>query len=140
MNDSVPESSYVISLRITHPCLPADQLSAMMDVEPRFSGSVGDERKSGGKLLGGRHKSSFIVAPVFPKTTGDVMEGISNVIQRFSDKAAALNDIVETGGRAELFVGVFAMENWGFVMGLEDMARLSAMKLEVSFDAYFGDD
>jgi hypothetical protein len=48
-----------------------------------------------------------------------------------------LREIRDTGGRSELFIGVFVEGTSGFILDIKDMLKLADMSLDLDVEYYF---
>lgn len=131
---------YSISLRTRHPSRPPQEVTAALGIAPRFSWSAGEQRKTpSGQPIGGITNESYWTARVaegaYPGR--DLPTAIAELLDSLSPYQPYLADFVADGGRAELFIGwYFPQGNSGDVLGFDLLARLAALRLDLSLDIY----
>ncbi|WP_411849351.1 DUF4279 domain-containing protein [Stenotrophomonas sp. LGBM10] len=127
---------YRISLRITHPSIASDEISAELGLNPRISYTAGDKKLTPkGREVPATRKETFWC---YELPTGD--EPFELVISRFSkelaEKKSFLDRLSSTGGHVEHFIGWFSPENSGFVLENGLLKLLAELKITLAFDIY----
>jgi hypothetical protein len=106
-------------------------------LKPTYAQSVGLERFArDGTPLGGHYKETYVSIPLTGKVEGDFVEGVRNALTSLKDKSTVFRFLIQSGGRCELFIGVFSDGKMGFTLTAKDMSDLSFCNLDVSIDAY----
>jgi hypothetical protein len=129
-------NKFDISLRITHPNKPSEQITKALGLVPEFSWTAGDRKTTpkGGKLPGHRKESYWCYGV---SVSDQPLEAeIAKLNDSLAGKQNVLLDIVATGGRIEYFVGWFSSKNSGFVLKHELSRQLAELKIDLSFDVY----
>jgi hypothetical protein len=132
---------YVISLRISHPIIPHDEISSAVGMHPETCWTAATPRFSPtGTPTGGLHKSTYWCVGLTAETTISEPIDVEQALGAHADGLAPLtaffNRVRNEGGRVELFVGLFSENN--IVIDLEPMlmGRLAQAALSVSLDYY----
>ncbi len=132
------EMMFVVSLRVEHPTQQHEAIARALALKAKFGYSVGEQRKTPkGGLLEGLNKKTYCCFDLLPKQPGDFTDGIRQLIPLLSKHGSYFQSLVLEGGRAELFVGVFAEETTGFTLSVQDMATLANLSLELSVEIYY---
>lgn len=132
------ETMFAISLRLEHPTYRHEAIAQSMGLEPVFAHSVGEPRATPkGRALEGVNKKTYCCFDLLAKQPGDFTDGIKQVIQPLGTHKSYLQKLVHEGGRAELFVGVFAEETTGFTLGIKDMSTLADLSLALAVEVYY---
>lgn len=135
---------FSLSLRIRHRSRSAADICAEIGLSPEFSWSAGDPRKTpkGTPLDGFRKETycSFSIAHL--EESGleniDLENCIHQLNRKMSNHRKFLDDIVDTGGSIEYFVGIFHDRNIGITMSSSLMKELTAMNISLALDIYPG--
>lgn len=64
------------------------------------------------------------------------VRGLSDWIDQLKVSQELFRQIALTGGRTELYVGVFVEGDSGFTLATDDMRRLAELSLELSVEVY----
>lgn len=135
----MPIVSYTISLRITHPTMMHQAISESLSLTPRVASNVGEVRENPkGRILGGLHKITFCTFDLIERDTGLFTDGVGQVLPFLAKHRGFLNSISETGGRSELYIGVFVddADTTGFTMEVDMMAALADLRVQLSAEVY----
>jgi hypothetical protein len=137
---SAPYSS-AMSLRIWHPRVLSDEITRTLGLTPSLHKDVGALRTTpAGQALDGVYAQTYWLYKFgMPKGT-EVEECISNAIDALSSKRAYMKHLISTGGRCELFIGVFLEANAGIEIGGDLVQRVADAGLGLSFDVYLPGD
>ncbi|MFI8570767.1 DUF4279 domain-containing protein [Stenotrophomonas bentonitica] len=128
---------FTISIRTWHPVVPAEALIAAIGLEPDVAYSVGSRRTNpSGELLDGFYRTSYCTFGLLRKAPGDFTEALAPLLDQLENNQATFHHIALTGGRTELYVGVFFEGSSGFTLGTADMRRLAELSLELSIEVY----
>jgi hypothetical protein len=136
--------SFSVSLRVWHPTLDLNALTASLRMRPSNTWRVGEPRRTpAGKPLKGVHRDSFWTAPIIGKRFAtsprrSLEPSLSGVITKLTAHRTLLRRLRRTGGQAELFVGLFAEDlgNFGLDLPLDLLSRMSSVGLSLSLDIY----
>jgi len=129
-------SEFRISLRITHPKMPSDEITKSLELAPIFSYTAGDKKLTPkGTEIPGRRKESYWCHDV-PASADDIESNIADCNAILANRRDVLLRIVDSGGRVEYFVGWFSSDNSGFVLRHELLRQLADLRIDLSFDLY----
>lgn len=132
-----PDETFSISLRTWHPVMPAQELIEAIGMEPQVACSVGARRVNPvGELLDGVYRASYCSFDLEVKASGDFTEALAPLLSQLDGKQSLFRQIALTGGRTELYVGVFVDGDSGFTLAIDDMRRLAELSLELSVEVY----
>jgi len=130
--------SFTVSLRIWHPTYSSQTIAQAIGLQPKFSQSVGELRTNpAGKSLEGASKETYCSFPLKEKTPGYFIDGISDLLPGLIGSKNYFQELKVSGGRLELFIGVFADESSGFTLDTDGMLALAALNLALSVEFYF---
>lgn len=134
-----------ISLRLTHPEMDLteiyEKLSAVRDLTPRRIWRAGDQRLAqNGQPLEGKYDKSYCYFDLYVSPQKSAEESLSLGIERIlSELSSYTNDIddhVKSGGKAELFVGMYVDSNSSDTFSSHLLRKLADSQIELSFDIY----
>jgi len=138
MSDS---GRFRVSLHVSHPRLPADEIVVSFDLPVRYARSVGALRMTKqGKNLGGTYGQTDISFAI----SDGVISNDDVLLGEFVDKALGslplntIDQIVASGGSCFFFIGVYSEGNLlcDFDAGL--LSRLSVYGIGLKIDFYGG--
>lgn len=136
------ESSYgiAVSLRVWHPSVLSAEMTKAIGLSPSLSNDVGAGRRTPtGQVLDGVYPQTYWLYKFgFPKKT-EIEDCITKALVVLSPKRDFLNRICSTGGRCELFIGMFLEKNAGFELGRDLIRQVAAVGLALSFDVFVPD-
>jgi hypothetical protein len=132
--------TFTLSLRVTHPTMRHEVISDSISMRPRIASNVGEPRENpAGRLLGGIHKATFCTFDMIEKQAGFFTDGVDQVLTQLARHREFLVSLFETGGRSELYIGVFSDANsTGFTMEPNLMAAIADLRLQLSVEFYLG--
>ncbi len=132
------DPSFTVSLRVWHPTYSSQTITQAIGFQPKFSQSVGEPRVNpAGKALEGISKETYSSFPLKEKTLGYFIDGISDLLPGLIGLKNYFQELKVSGGRLELFVGVFTDESSGFTLDTNVMLALAALNLALSVEFYF---
>ncbi|CBL45180.1 Hypothetical protein HDN1F_15970 [gamma proteobacterium HdN1] len=130
-------TEFVVSLRIKHPTHTHHSIIKSIGMVPKFSYSVGSPRATPkGRPLEGVYKHSYCSFTLLEKQEGYFVDGIKKMFVFLEPHKEYFRLLTCEGGKAELFVGIFADGTVGFGLGVEEMRVLSGLSLELSVEVY----
>ena len=133
-----PSYRYAVSLRIRHPTWPAVKVSEILGLVPDRTWDVGAPRQTArGMPLEGTNADSYWTHSFGTFEDANLEGYLDSTLDDLSTKAGAFGLIAETGGTAELFVGLF-LEQWntGYSISAGMHQRLASLGLALSIDIY----
>lgn len=136
--------SYSISLRAWHPSMDPDAITRGLDKVPTRTCRAGDARSTPkGTPLEGTYKETYWYSELIPTDGGaSIIEGLedrlSYLAHDLSPRSEFISSLRASGGRVELFIGLYGDRNFGFELPPQTVATLAAIGLALSFDIYPG--
>ncbi len=123
-----------ITLRISGD-FDVEELKRSLGLESVFSKAKGDKRgtKADGSIV--YHNQSHIRKAFYKDADGDVVESINEICRVLESKGTGYLEISKKYD-AELFIGLFGAENFGFEFDLKTLKRVEQLGLALSFDVY----
>lgn len=129
--------TFSISLRVTHPAYTHQAITESLGMAPEFAHSVGAPRLTPkGLLLEGVYKETYCSFALVKKQAGYFVDGVKSLLPLLTSHSEYLHRVRDTGGRAELYIGVFVEESSGFVFPIEDMSALVGLSLDLAVEYY----
>ena len=133
----MPEPYFTISLRIWHPTYTSESIIEAIGLQTRFAQSVGRPRVTPtGAALEGTYQETFCPFRLREKVAGYFTNGIRELMPYLENFRLYLKEIRQSGGRSELYVGVFVEGMNGFTLGVADMSKLADLSLDLSVEYY----
>lgn len=131
---------YRFSLRLRHPSMAPEDISAALGMEARFQWKAGDRRITPkGRSLDGTFESTYWCSPAFEAQGLDLADALSSHLRALESHQEFLVDFASTGGSIEYFVAWFSDGlNTGLTLNWELLKRLSALKVDLGLDVYGG--
>lgn len=132
---------YVMSLRVWHPVISHEEISAETGRQPKYCWTVGTPRLSlKGAPLGGLHNSTYWSSALIGETASSESVDVEQALAQELDNLAPLSGLFmrmrAEGGKAELFIGLFSESNIAIDPEPSLMARLAHCGPGVCFDYY----
>ena len=136
--------SYSVSLRIFHPRMDPGAFSKSLRLKPSNAWKAGESRRTpAGQPLKGINRESFWTARLIQKryaTTPhrSLEASLASEVKRLQKHRALFRRIQRTGGRAELFVGIFGQNgfNFGGELDTDLLAGFTKLGLSLGLDIY----
>jgi hypothetical protein len=134
----VSEPHFTISLRIWHPTYTSESIIEAIGLRTRFAHSVGRPRVTPtGASLEGIYGETYCTFRLKEKIDGYFVDGIRDLTPVLEKFRIYFKEIRDSGGRAEVYIGVFVEGMSGFTLEANDMLRLTNMSLDLSVEYYF---
>ena len=119
-----------VSLRLRHPSMSADKISAALNLKPRNAWDADDPRP---RSRPGTHWSCRISEDPDAELEDILHAGVESL----EPHKAFLQEFVETGGWAAYFIGYFTTDiSGGPTLDCELLKRLGDLHLNLEFDVY----
>ena len=139
LTDTNDIKRYKVSLRLWHPTMDPDEISASLALTPSISWRRGEQRRSSkGEVLDGSYDQSYwsgsLSADSNPQGLVDTLE---LYLLHLENRAKFMREFHHTGGNAEFFVGWFGTGGATFTWDL--LERCAFLGIELGIDVY-GDD
>lgn len=129
--------AFSVSLRITHPTYTHQKISHSLGMKPEFAHTVGTPRMTPkGQPLSGIHRETYCSFSLAEKQNGYFVDGVKRLLSILNLNKEHLHEIRNTGGRAELYIGVFVENYSGFTFSVEDMSAFVSLHLDVAVEYY----
>ena len=130
-----------VSLHVSHPSLPAQDIAVSFALKLRYARSVGEPRMTKqGKALGGLYAQTDISFAV----SDGVMSNDDVMVGEFVNQAldtlplSALDRIVSSGGSCFFFLGVYSDANSLCDFDAKILSRLAKHSIGLKLDFYGG--
>jgi hypothetical protein len=132
-----PSYGTAMSLRIWHPSVLSSEITNALGLMPSLLNDVGARRQTpAGQILEGVYAQTYWLYKFdFPQGI-EVEECIAKALESLSSKREFLTYIISTGGRCELFIGVFLERGAGIELDGNLVRRVADVGLGLSFDVY----
>jgi uncharacterized protein DUF4279 len=126
-----------LSLRVTHPAMDPALITRTLQLQPHTAWQVGSPRRGkDGRQLKGIYEDSYWAHRLsyeLRETPEKAVDGVLNMLQQFKDFFARIFD---TGGRTELFLGIYITNSGGLFFGCELLRLAADAKIDLSLDIY----
>jgi hypothetical protein len=136
-------SSYgvAMSLRVWHPSVLGAEMTNAIGLSPSLSNDVGAGRRTPtGQILDGVYTQTYWLYKFsFPKKT-EIEDCIAKALAVLSHKSDFFSRICSTGGRCELFIGIFLEKNAGIMLDRNLIRQVADLGLALSFDVFLPDN
>ena len=133
---------YSVALRFRHPRIDPKVISEQIGRKPSRSWTAGDARTTPkGERLRGHNEETYWSAPLHSKRTldsrkTDFEKFIIVVIDKLEPHKKFINKLIRGGGKAEIFIGLFGTNDYGFELKREHIKRLGAVGVGISVCIY----
>jgi hypothetical protein len=136
---AVEPERYSITLRVIHPHRRHEEIAAVVDLELVHGQTAGESRKSKrGEVLGGAYKETIAAFALSDRVEGHFVDGVRNAVELIQVRHEYLRDVVESGGRLMLYIGVFVDDHVGFSLDRALLGALSSLDVELGVEVYAG--
>lgn len=131
---------YVASLHVQHPSIDADTITRSIPFKPDRVCKLGDPKRTpNGKPLSGHYDQTHWHVKLETPADGDVTDFLRLLCERLSRCREFLGQLDDSGGRAEIFIGLFADRCCDFELPSSLLADLASAGLSLRLD-YYGPD
>ena len=133
---------FTVSLRIRHPTIDPDKISAALGIEPQHTWRAGEPRcDAAGAELGGGHHDSYWMGrlmdePQLSSGGASVERVILKTLSQLRRAQSFLAQLNAEGGVAELLVSLYAREDFRLELPSEPLTLLGRMHLSVALDVH----
>jgi hypothetical protein len=129
-------AAYRISFRVKHPQLEPRLISKRLQLRAKTSWKAGSQRLSpSGKSLGIAEVSYCAFALKSPKTF-ELSDALEFHLERLQEHREFLDEVVNTGGTLEFYVGWFVESHIGDIFGSQLLKRIGLMGIDLSIEIY----
>ena len=136
------EYEFTVSLRIRHPTIDPETISATLGVQPQHTWRAGEPRcDSTGAELGGAHHDSYWMGRLMdePQLSSDSVSVERVILKTLSQLRRAqsfLEQLNAEGGVAELLVSLYARDDFRLELPSDSLILLGRMRLAVALDVH----
>jgi hypothetical protein len=135
-------STFRLTLHISHPDVPATEISEVFGLPVRFSHSKNEQRKtkSGERLDGNYERTNVSFSLHDDPLNFDVVS--VDLLMKTQLESLDMNyilSLVETGGSCNFLLGIFSCENVMFELSNRTIDLLSDAKISIKYDFYGGE-
>ncbi|MGH8038255.1 MAG: hypothetical protein ACREPD_10965 [Stenotrophomonas sp.] len=139
VEDAVEPERYSITLRVIHPHRRHEEIAAVVDLKLVHGQTAGEPRKSNrGETLGGAYKETIAAFALSDRVEGHFVDGVRNAVELIQVRREYLRDVVKSGGRLMLYIGVFVDDHVGFSLDRALLGALSSLDVELGVEVYAG--
>lgn len=125
-----------ISLKIWHPEKSWKEISDSLKMEAVHKWNANEEVRHEGAGLKQIRKKTYCVFLLLDEKKCYVDDVLEKALENLNEQRENFHDIVSSGGRLELFIGVFVDKNTGYTLEQKVFLMLVDLKLQISFDLY----
>lgn len=135
-----PAYAVAMSLRIWHPSILSGEMTKAIGLSPSLCNDVGAGRRTPtGQVLDGVYTETYWLYKFGFPTEPEIEDCITKALSMLSPKRDFLNRICSTGGRCELFIGMFLERNTGIELDRDLIRQVAEVGLALSFDVFVPD-
>src|SRR3989442_7340000 len=128
---------YKVALRLGHPSMDPDEISAALSLKPQRKWKAGEQRKTPtGIPLEGNYEQSYWSCDMDHPNGVTLSEFLDKLTKQLEGKKEFLAKISSTGGNTEFFIGWFSGSNSGDTFDWKLLKKLAELKINLSFDVY----
>jgi hypothetical protein len=136
------EYEFTISLRIRHPGIDPSRITEALGIEPQHTWRAGHPRRdpAGGQLEGVYHESYWMGRLMHEPQLSSAGTSVESVlVQTLTQLRRAhgfLEQLANDGGFAELYVSLFAREDFRLELSADSLTALGRLRLAVALDVH----
>lgn len=136
------EYEFTVSLRIRHPTIDPETISATLGVQPQHTWRAGEPRcDPTGAELGGAHHDSYWMGrlmdePQLSSNSVSVERVILKTLSQLRRAQSFLEQLNAEGGVAELLVSLYARDDFRLELPSDSLILLGRMRLAVALDVH----
>jgi len=133
---------YSVSLRFRHPSIDPRVISEQLGKNPSRSWKTGERRTTPkGQKLKGFREETYWTSPLHSQRTlndrkANFEKFIMSVIDELEPHKRFINKLINGGGEAELFIGLFGTKDYGFGLRHEYIKRFGNIGVGISICIY----
>ena len=128
---------FMVSLRFSGKHIDCDYISQHINLKPKHKWKTGEPRKTPkGTLLEGVHERSYCTYPIEKNEGEDLSELLDRVVDELMPHKSLFDEVRESGGEAEFFIGWFTSGNSGDIFTYDLLRKLGELSIDLSFDVY----
>jgi hypothetical protein len=139
---SMSEYEFTISLRIRHPRIDPATITRMLAIEPQHTWQAGAARRgTAGEALEGVYRESYWMGrlmeePQLSSAQVSVESVLLQTLAHLRRSQGFLEQLHAEGGVAELYVTLFAREDFRLELSAQSLALLGRLGLAVALDVH----
>lgn len=123
---------YSLSIRLRHPSMEPQAMTAAMGIPPFRSLEPGARRLPG--VSDGTYWTSQLRKGAWPPIS--LSDAVASLLDQLSAKRSFIQNLRSEGGSAELFIGWFFEDQSGDTFDYRLLARAADLGVDLSFDIY----
>jgi len=128
---------FKVALHILHPEMDPELFSTTLFLTPKISKRVGDNRKSAdGSPLEGTYSQTFWSHNFDLEGVRDLFSYVDGLLESLKSHKDFFQKIYDTGGRTELFCGIFTGSNWDEILPVYVSHKLVSLQIDLRLDVY----
>ena len=133
---------YKISLRLRHPAMDPDEISAALKMQPHVRWMAGRPRRTPlGQPLEGTYRETCWSSRCAEGSGFDLEDTLESLVQELERHKEFLAGFCATGGSVEYFIGWFTDgKNTGATFSWGLQRRLADLHVHLALDVYGGSD
>jgi hypothetical protein len=132
LHESTPYGyTFEVSLRIWHPTVRPDELSNELGMPPTIRWEAGSEAPHGRM-----RESTYWSAHLTHSADVSLARFLERAVEDLRSRRSFLEELLATGGRCELFVGLFIDRDTGEVLPSDLLRGLGEIHVDLALDIY----
>ena len=133
------EYEFTVSLRIRHPSIAPSRITEALGIEPQHTWKAGEPRQdpAAGDRSGVYRESYWMGRLMEPQLSSGQLSVESVLLQTITQLRRSqpfLEQLSTDGGAAELFISLFARENFRLELSPDALTLLGRLRLSVALD------
>jgi Domain of unknown function (DUF4279) len=136
------EYEFTVSLRLRHPAIDPSRITHTLGIEPQHTWKAGDPRRDpgGGPLEGVYHESYWMGRLMDEPQLSSARLSVESVLLEKLATLRRSHDFLEQlhaeGGVAELYVSLYAREDFRLELSAQSLGLLGRLGLAVALDVH----
>lgn len=136
------EYEFTVSLRIRHPAIDPNTITATLGIEPQHTWRAGQPRcDPAGAELGGAYRDSYWMGrlmdePQLSSDTVSVERVILKTLSQLRRAQSFLEQLSADGGVAELLVSLYARDDFRLELPSDSLILLGRLNLAIALDVH----
>jgi hypothetical protein len=130
-----------ISLNVVHPTDDLSRLGVALGLQPHVLWAKGDKKRTPkGNEIGGCRNYSRCTISFGDPCVATLSTQIAAALLKIQPHRKILQDITDSGGKINFFIGLFCVQNTIETLGLDILKALVEMRIELVLDIYSSDN
>jgi Domain of unknown function (DUF4279) len=131
------DRSFAVSLHLDHPTIDPAAMTAALGLTPDHQHRIGEQRRTPqGELLKGNYAENAWSLSLDLAGVIDLVPFLEDLLSRLELQRDFFASLTASGGRAELFCGIYLDSNWDESIPHQLSGRLAALRINLRLDAY----